>query len=115
MANSCDPARTYTISTSVRIYPAGQKPKVAFIITGAETGDFDEYSAADASSCNNLVTYLSNYYDITYVNGYATKNEAELESYYDPYDLLVVTDYLNTGKDVPKKNYHSSIPLWYLH
>ena len=98
MANSCDPVRTYTISTSIRIYPAGQKPKIAFIITGTENGAWNAYSASDASSCNDLVSYLDDYYDITYVNGYATKNEADLETYYNQYDLLVVTDFLNTGK-----------------
>ena len=98
MANSCDPARTYTISTSIRIYPANQKAKIAFIITGKKGGGFDEYTASDASSCNALVTYLSDYYDITFVNGYATKDEAALEAYYDQYDLMVVTDYLNTGE-----------------
>lgn len=98
MANSCDPARTYTISTSIRIYPAGQKPKIAFIITGTEGGAWNAYSSSDATSCNDLVSYLDDYYDITYVNGYATKNEATLEAYYDQYDLLVVTDFLNTGK-----------------
>ena len=98
MANSCDPARTYTISTSIRIYPAGQKPKIAFIITGTENGAWDAYSSSDATSCNDLVSYLDDYYDITYVNGYATKNEATLEAHYDQYDLLVVTDFLNTGK-----------------
>lgn len=98
MTNSCDPARTYTISTSIRIYPANQKAKIAFIITGKKGGGFDEYTASDASSCNALVTYLSDYYDITFVNGYATKDEAALEAYYDQYDLMVVTDFLNTGE-----------------
>ena len=98
MANSCDPARTYTISTSIRIYPANQKAKIAFIITGKKGGGFDEYTASDASLCNALVTYLSDYYDITFVNGYATKDEAALEAYYDQYDLMVVTDFLNTGE-----------------
>lgn len=98
IANSCDPARTYTITSTIRIYPAGQKAKIAFIITGTKGGDFDAYSASDASSCNSLVTYLSDYYDITYVNGYATKDQVELETYYSQYDLLVVTDFLNTGE-----------------
>lgn len=98
MKNSCDPARTYQITTSIRIYPAGQRPKIAFIITGTKNGAFTAYSAEDAASCNALVTYLSNYYDVTYVNGYASKDEATLEAYYDQYDLMVVTDFLNTGE-----------------
>ncbi len=98
MANSCNPARTYTITSTIRIYPAGQKAKVAFIITGTKGGDFDDYTAADSTSCDDLVDYLDEYYDITYVNGYATKNEAALATYYDQYDLLVVTDFLSTGE-----------------
>ena len=99
MSNSCTPATTYNASCTIRIYPASQKPKVAFIITGTEGGgDFDAYSTSDAASCNDLVTYLGTYYDITYVNGYATKNISSIEAYYDQYDLLVVTDFLNTGK-----------------
>ena len=98
MTNDCDPASTYTITQQIRIYPASQKAKVAFIITGTENGAFDAYSTDNASSCNALVTYLNDYYDVTLVNGYATKNEADLETYYSNYDLLIVTDYLNTGK-----------------
>ena len=98
MKNSCDPARTYQITTSIRIYPAGQRPKIAFIITGTKNGAFTAYSAEDAASCNDLVTYLSDYYDVTYVNGYATKNEAEIAAHYDQYDLMVVTDFLSTGE-----------------
>jgi len=98
MANSCAPARTYTITSTIRIYPAGQKAKVAFIITGTKGGGFDDYTAADSTSCDDLVDYLDEYYDITYVNGYATKNEAALATYYDQYDLLVVTDFLSTGE-----------------
>ncbi len=98
MKNSCDPARTYQITTSIRIYPAGQRPKIAFIITGTKNGAFTAYSATDAASCNDLVTYLSDYYDVTYVNGYATKNETEIATYYDQYDLMVVTDFLSTGE-----------------
>lgn len=98
MANSCDPARTYTITTTIRIYPAGQKAKIAFIITGTKGGAFNAYTSADAESCADLVGYLDDYYDITYVNGYATKDEAALEAYYDQYDLLVVTDFLSTGE-----------------
>ena len=98
MKNSCDPARTYTITTNIRIYPAGQRPKIAFIITGTKGGEFTDYSTDDAASCNTLVTYLQNYYDVTYVNGYATKNEAAIAAYYDDYDLMVVTDFLSTGE-----------------
>ena len=98
MKNSCDPARTYEISTSIRIYPEGQKPKIAFIVTGKKGGGWTEYTAGDATSCSGLVDYLDDYYDITFVNGYKTKDVAAIETYYDQYDLMVVTDFLNTGE-----------------
>lgn len=98
MKNSCDPARTYEISTSIRIYPEGQKPKIAFIVTGTKGGAWTAYSTDDASSCSGLIDYLDDYYDITFVNGYKTKDVAAIETYYDQYDLMVVTDFLNTGE-----------------
>jgi hypothetical protein len=33
LANNCSPASTYTITQTIRIYPASQKPKIAFILT----------------------------------------------------------------------------------
>lgn len=128
MKNSCDPARTYTITTNIRIYPAGQRPKIAFIVTGTKGGAFTAYSTDDAASCNALVTYLSNYYDVTYVNGYATKNEAEIAAHYDQYDLMVVTDFLSTtegytnalGTMIDKKPilsfeaYVANLPNWHI-
>lgn len=98
MTNDCSPAHTYTVDATIRIYPAGQKAKIAFIITGTKGGAFDAYETDDASSCNALVTYLSSYYDITYVNGYATKDETAIANYYKDYDLMVVTDFLDTGE-----------------
>lgn len=98
MKNSCDPARTYTVTTSVRIYPEGQKPKIAFIVTGTKGGAWTAYSTDNASSCSGLIDYLDDYYDITFVNGYATKDVATIETYYNQYDLMVVTDFLNTGE-----------------
>ena len=98
MTNDCSPAHTYTTDATIRIYPAGQKAKIAFIITGTKGGAFDAYETDDASSCNALVTYLSSYYDITYVNGYATKDETAIANYYKDYDLMVVTDFLDTGE-----------------
>ncbi len=98
IANNCNPEHTYTITSTIRIYPQNQKAKIAFIITGTKNGAFTAYSADDADDCNDLVTYLSTYFDITYVNGYATKDEASLAAYYAQYDLLIVTDFLNTGE-----------------
>ena len=98
IANDCSPAHTYTVDATIRIYPAGQKPKIAYIITGTEGGGFDQYSTANESACSDLLTYLGTYYDVTCVNGYATKDEAEIATYYSQYDLLIVTDFLETKK-----------------
>ncbi len=104
VANTCSPARTYTIDATIRIYPASQRSKIAFIITGtekesiAEGGSFTDYETSDSTSCKDLLTYLNDFYDVTCVNGYATKDEAEIAAYYEQYDLLVVTDFLSTPK-----------------
>ena len=104
VANTCSPARTYTIDATIRIYPASQRSKIAFIITGtekesiAEGGSFTDYETSDSTSCKDLLTYLNGFYDVTCVNGYATKDEAEIAAYYEQYDLLVVTDFLSTPK-----------------
>ncbi len=98
MTNDCATPSTYTVDATIRIYPASQKPKIAFIITGTKGGTFDAYNSDNASSCSDLVTYLSSYYNITYVNGYATKDATVIENYYKDYDLMVVTDFLDTGE-----------------
>jgi hypothetical protein len=104
MTNTCSPVRSYTIDATIRIYPASQRSKIAFIITGTEKasiaagGDFSAYETSDSTACKDLLAYLKGFYDVTCVNGYATKNEAEIAAYYEQYDLLVVTDFLNTGK-----------------
>lgn len=104
VANTCSPARTYTIDATIRIYPSGQKPKIAFIITGTEKasiaagGDFSAYDTIASTACKDLLAYLKGFYDVTCVNGYATKDEAEIAAYYEQYDLLVVTDFLSTPK-----------------
>ena len=98
MANTCSPARTYTIDATIRIYPAGQRSKIAFIITGTEGGSFTDYDTSDSTACKDLLDYLEDFYDVTCVNGYATKDEAEIAAYYEQYDLLVVTDFLSTPK-----------------
>lgn len=104
MTNDCSPAHTYTVDATIRIYPAGQRAKIAYIITGTEKasiaagGDFSAYDTSDSTACKDLLAYLKGFYDVTCVNGYATKNEAEIAAYYEQYDLLVVTDFLSTPK-----------------
>ena len=96
--NNCDPARTYTVTQTIRINPEGQKARIAFILTGTEGGGFDAYTESDSTSCAELIAYLNKKYDVTCVNGYATKNTSNLATYYANYDLLIVTDFLETGK-----------------
>ena len=96
--NNCEPEQTYTVEQAVRIYPAGQKARIALILTGKEGGDFDEYTESDSTSCAELIEYLNHTYDVKCVNGYASKNTTDIATYYNDYDLLIVTDFLNTGK-----------------
>lgn len=96
--NNCDPARSYNVEQTVRIYPTGKKARLAFIITGEKGKEFNKYTADDSTSCAELIAYLNKKYDVTCVNGYATKNTSELATYYAQYDLLIVTDFLNTGE-----------------
>ena len=96
--NNCDPARTYTVTQTIRINPEGQKARIAFILTGTEGGGFDAYTESDSTSCAELIEYLNRTYDVRCVNGYATKSESSLATYYANYDLLIVTDFLDTGK-----------------
>lgn len=97
-SNNCVPSSSYTVDQTIRIYPADQKARIAFILTGKKSGGFNEYTESDSTSCAELISYLNRTYDVKCVNGYATKNTATLASYYNDYDLLIVTDFLNTGE-----------------
>ena len=96
MTNDCSPASTYTVTATIRIYPATRRAKIAYIITGSKGGAFNAWSTSDSTSSATLLTYLKGYYDVTCVNGYATKDAAAIATYYDQYDLLIVTDYMET-------------------
>ena len=98
MTNNCSPAHTYTVDATIRIYPADQKAKIAYIITGTEGGDFTAYSTADESASADLLTYLRTFYTVDCVNGYATKDPTAIADFYEDYDLLIVTDFLETPK-----------------
>ena len=98
LTNDCpDPVSVQAVQ-NITVLPKDQKARIALILTGKEGGGFNEYTAADANACAELIDYLDDFYSITRVNGYATKNEAEIANYYKDYDLLIVTDFLNTGK-----------------
>ena len=97
LTNDCpDPVSVQAVQ-NITVLPKTQKARIALILTGKEEGGFNEYTAADATACAGLINYLDDFYSITCVNGYATKNEAEIANYYKDYDLLIVTDFLNTG------------------
>ena len=98
MTNDCSPASTYDVEATIRIYPASQRAKVAYIITGTKGGAFDAWSTSDSTNSGALLSYLKGFYDVRCVNGYSTKNEADLAAYYNNYDLLIVTDFLSTGE-----------------
>ena len=98
LTNDCpDPVSVQAVQ-NITVLPKDQKARIALILTGTEGGGFNEYTAADANACAGLIDYLNDFYSITCVNGYATKNEAEIANYYKDYDLLIVTDFLDTGK-----------------
>ena len=98
LTNDCpDPVSVQAVQ-NITVLPKDQKARIALILTGKEGGGFNEYTADDANACAGLINYLDDFYSITCVNGYATKNEAEIANYYKDYDLLIVTDFLNTGK-----------------
>ena len=105
VTNDCASAPTYTAEATIRIYPAGQKPKIAFIIRGKEGGEFNDLNyntnedpKTDEAACDALVTYLRTFYDVTYVNGYATQDATAMENFYKDYDLLIITDFLDTNE-----------------
>ncbi len=98
MTNDCSPAHTYTVDATIRIYPAGQRAKIAYIITGTKGGGFDDYSTADESASSDLLTYLRTFYTVDCVNGYATQDATAMENFYKDYDLLIITDFLDTNE-----------------
>ena len=97
LTNDCPDPVTVQAVQNITVLPKDQKARIALILTGTEGGGFNEYTAADANACAGLINYLDDFYSITCVNGYATKNEAEIANHYKDYDLLIVTDFLNTG------------------
>lgn len=96
MTNDCSPASTYTVDATIRIYPADRKARLAYIITGTQNGAFNAYSESDETNSSALLEYLRQFYTVNCVNGYATKDSAEIANYYNDYDLLIVTDFMET-------------------
>ncbi len=98
MSNDCSPASTYTVTATIRIYPASKKAKIAYIIEGTEGGAFNAYNTSQESSSSDLLSYLRGFYDVDCVNGYATKDATAIANFYKDYDLLIVTDFMETPK-----------------
>lgn len=96
MTNDCSSASTYDVEATIRIYPESHRAKIAYIITGTKEDAFDKWSTSDSTSSAALLSYLKGFYDVTCVNGYATKDASAIATYYDQYDLLIVTDYMET-------------------
>lgn len=96
MTNDCSPATTFSMTQEIRVNPASRKEKIAFIIDGSENNNI--FPIASSTKGSALVTYLRQFYDVDYVNGYATKDEEAIANFYKDYDLLIVTDYLETPK-----------------
>ncbi|MBO7458015.1 MAG: InlB B-repeat-containing protein [Paludibacteraceae bacterium] len=96
MTNDCSPASTFTVDATIRIYPASRKARIAYIVTGTKGGGFNDYSTGNESSSATLLTYLRTFYTVDCVNGYATKDPTAIANFYKDYDLLIVTDYLET-------------------
>lgn len=98
MTNDCSPASTYTVTATIRIYPAGQQARIAYIVTGTKGGTFDAPTASDVSNSSDLLTYLRTFYTVDCINGYATKDATEIANFYKDYDLLIVTDFMDTNE-----------------
>lgn len=97
--NNCAPESIFTITIPIQINPTSMKPRLAYIVTGTEgNGNFSDYNTANETNSSALLAYLGTYYDITCVNGYATKDPDAIAAYYAQYDLLIVTDYMETPK-----------------
>ena len=104
LKNSCDPEQTFDVTVPIIIYPASSKPRLALLLEGTEpgsgvtVGDFYAYTTSQKTKCQDLIDYLSTWYEIVCVNGYATKDEAAIANFYKDFDLLIVTDFMETPK-----------------
>ncbi len=96
--NDCTPALTVTATITVKVFPSSHKPAIAYIVSGTKEGAFTAYTTDDKDESQTLLDYLATDFDVTVVNGYATKDAAKLETYYSNYDLLFVTDFMETSQ-----------------
>ncbi|MBR0196425.1 MAG: InlB B-repeat-containing protein [Paludibacteraceae bacterium] len=74
---------------------ATAKPTVAWIATGDTKGE--KTCKASESTNTTLYEYLEDYYTMTAINCYWSTSEADLVEEYSKYDLIILTDYPNSG------------------
>ena len=91
--NSCGAGSTATATLDLHLLAATAKPTLAYVVTGTKNGDWTDANSEGTA----LSTYLSTYYTVTIVNGYATNNEARIKAYYSQFDVVLVTDYPDTN------------------
>ena len=96
IANECDGSVDKNIT--IREMAATAKPTIAWIATNNDGGSGQKDNVkADESTNTDLYDYLKDDYIITPRNCYWTTNEADLVKEYSQYDLIILTDYPNSG------------------
>lgn len=96
IANECD--RSVDKDITIREMAATLQPTIAWIATNNDGGSGQKDNVkADESTNTGLYDYLKDDYIITPRNCYWTTNEADLVKEYSQYDLIILTDYPNSG------------------
>lgn len=90
--NSCT-GSSATATLTLHLLASTAKPTLAYVVTGTKNGG---WTAANSEG-TALSTFLSAYYDVTVVNGYASNNEPKIKAYYSQYDVILMTDYPDTN------------------
>ena len=76
--------------------PWKEKWQVAYIVTGTKGGGWTNHNTANAEEAG-LYQYLAESFDVTACNAYQTTIAEDILSYYSQYDVIVLTDYPNSG------------------
>lgn len=96
IANGCGGSVDKNIT--IREMADTAKPTIAWIATNNKGGSGQKDNVkADESTNTDLYDYLKDDYVITPRNCYWTTNEADLVKEYSQYDLIILTDYPNSG------------------
>jgi len=101
VTNEC--GQTTTKSTTIIVDPYKANIQVAYVVKGTKGGG---WTATQADNLTGLYTYLSSVptFDVTACNGYNTTVLNDLLAYYSQYDVVVLTDYLNSGEKPGSSN-----------